>query len=236
MTDNNTFSQFHPQSFFSSDLLFIPEEGKIQENEEYEYQSLPAFIQTILDECKDSNSPCSNKTLIINQNKLKGNFIPNKTSTTFFNNFNLFSDNRKLNNNSNTDKKDICIYNMTENYMLNVKKSYRLQSYLQENPILYRNNSIECEICFHRIQTYGILCNCENVFCYDCIKLWRNENLDKGKRGTARKCPICGVESNIVIKSKSFLVGEEKKRRFNEFKQNVLNKNNSSSEKGNIIL
>ena len=238
MLDFDVFSSIDPKSQDNS--FTSKEEEKIQEKEENEvteYNNLPSFIQNIIDECKDNNSPCPNKKLKISTSiNNDSSYLIAKENNQIMNNFNLFIGLNHPLYNLNLSKDDICIYNMPESYLLNVKKSYRLQSYLQENPILYKNNIIECEICFHRIQSYGLLCNCENVFCYDCIKLWRTENTEKNKRETARKCPICGIESNMVIKSKVFLRGEDKKQKFAEFKANALAKNCNTLEKGSIIL
>jgi E3 ubiquitin-protein ligase makorin len=83
----------------------------------------------------------------------------------------------------------------------------------------YQTNTYECSICFRRIQNYGLLSNCDDVFCYDCIKQWRTEAISKNKREMFRRCPICNCESPMLIKSKNYVSGEEKKKKFYELKQ-----------------
>ena len=131
------------------------------------------------------------------------------------------------NNNSNTEPKEstcdnnsgIKLYYIQENNLLNIKRSLRLQSILQNNIPEYQNNTFECSICFRRIQNYGLLSNCDDVFCYDCIKQWRSEAISKNKREMFRRCPICNCESPMLIKSKNYVSGEEKRKKFYELKQ-----------------
>ena len=130
----------------------------------------------------------------------------------------------------NTDSKEnngIKVYNIQEAELLNIKRSYRLQSILQNNYMGYKSNTYECTICFKRIQNYGLLSNCDDVFCYDCIKQWRTEAISKNKREMFRRCPICNCESPMLIKSKTYACGEEKKKKFNDLKQEK--KNNQSN-------
>ena len=134
------------------------------------------------------------------------------------NNDNEFKENinnnieKKDNNNKNDNKNNagIKLYCIQENNLLNIKRSYRLQSILQNNISGYQNNTCECSICFRRIQNYGLLSNCDDVFCYDCIKQWRTEAISKNKREMFRRCPICNCESPMLIKSKTYISGEEK--------------------------
>ena len=132
-----------------------------------------------------------------------------------------------INNNNNSDPKEsscennsgIKLYYIQENNLLNIKRSLRLQSILQNNIPEYQNNTFECSICFRRIQNYGLLSNCDDVFCYDCIKQWRSEAISKNKREMFRRCPICNCESPMLIKSKNYVSGEEKRKKFYELKQ-----------------
>ena len=122
-------------------------------------------------------------------------------------------------NNSNKNNLNIKLYCVQENNLLNIKRSLRLQSILQNNLTGYQNNTYECSICFRRIQNYGLLSNCDDVFCYDCIKQWRTEAISKNKREMFRRCPICNCESPMLIKSKNYVSGEEKRKKFYELKQ-----------------
>ena len=129
------------------------------------------------------------------------------------------------NQNKNNDNNDLGIklYCVQENNLLNIKRSLRLQSILQNNMAGYQNNTYECSICFRRIQNYGLLSNCDDVFCYDCIKQWRTEAISKNKRVMFRRCPICNCESPMLLKSKNYVSGEEKKKKFYELKQGKKN-------------
>ena len=122
-------------------------------------------------------------------------------------------------NKENIDNNKIKLYSIQENNLFNLKRSFRLQSILQNNYIGYQSNTLECSICYRKIQNYGLLSNCDDVFCYDCIKQWRTEAISKNKREMFRRCPICNYESPMLIKSKSYVSGEEKKKKFYELKQ-----------------
>ena len=113
----------------------------------------------------------------------------------------------------------IKLYSIQENNLFNIKRSFRLQSILQNNYIGFQTNTLECSICYRKIQNYGLLSNCDDVFCYDCIKQWRTEAISKNKREMFRRCPICNFESPMLIKSKNYVSGEEKKKKFYELKQ-----------------
>ena len=130
------------------------------------------------------------------------------------------TNNNDINNNENKDNNlGIKFYCIQENNLLNIKRSLRLQNILQNNIAGYQTNTYECSICFRRIQNYGLLSNCDDVFCYDCIKQWRTEAISKNKREMFRRCPICNCESPMLIKSKNYVSGEEKKKKFYELKQ-----------------
>ena len=99
----------------------------------------------------------------------------------FFNKKTNDDENNKENIDNNTANK-IKLYSIQENNLFNIKRSYRLQSILQNNYIGFQNNILECSICYRKIQNYGLLSNCDDVFCYDCIKQWRTEAISKNKR------------------------------------------------------
>ena len=136
----------------------------------------------------------------------------------FFNDVKKEAQNNKENIDNNTANK-IKLYSIQENNLFNIKRSFRLQSILQNNYIGFQNNTLECSICYRKIQNYGLLSNCDDVFCYDCIKQWRTEAISKNKREMFRRCPICNFESPMLIKSKNYVSGEEKKKKFYELKQ-----------------
>ena len=136
----------------------------------------------------------------------------------FFNEVKKETENNKENIDNNITNK-IKLYSIQENNLFNIKRSFRLQSILQNNYIGFQNNTLECSICYRKIQNYGLLSNCDDVFCYDCIKQWRKEAISKNKREMFRRCPICNFESPMLIKSKNYVSGEEKKKKFYELKQ-----------------
>ena len=136
----------------------------------------------------------------------------------FFNDVKKDTQNNKENIDNNITNK-IKLYSIQENNLFNIKRSFRLQSILQNNYIGFQNNTLECSICYRKIQNYGLLSNCDDVFCYDCIKQWRTEAISKNKREMFRRCPICNFESPMLIKSKNYVSGEEKKKKFYELKQ-----------------
>ncbi len=86
------------------------------------------------------------------------------------NNNNIFENQKNNNNESNNKNLGIKLYYVQENNLLNIKRSLRLQSILQNNMAGYQSNTYECSIYFRRIQNYGLLSNCDDAFCYDCIK------------------------------------------------------------------
>ena len=130
----------------------------------------------------------------------------------FFNEVKKETENNKENIDNNITNK-IKLYSIQENNLFNIKRSFRLQSILQNNYIGFQNNTLECSICYRKIQNYGLLSNCDDVFCYDCIKQWRTEAISKNKREMFRRCPICNFESPMLIKSKNYVSGEEKKKK-----------------------
>ena len=131
----------------------------------------------------------------------------------------FFNKPEDVSNKENEDNNTIKLYSIQENNLFNIKRSFRLQSILQNNYMGYQKNILECSICYRKIQNYGLLSNCDDVFCYDCIKQWRTEAISKNKREMFRRCPICNFESPMLIKSKNYVSGEEKRKKFYELKQ-----------------
>ena len=172
-------------------------------NEDEEYKNLPEFIKSMIGNIYNSSSPKvsnskeQNKT--INSNEIT-KFIPSH-------NVDILKD------------RNIKIFNIRDSNLSIMKKSLKLRSILQNNQKDYMDNIKECSICFRVIINYGLLSNCDDIFCYECIKQWRNEAKLKNKRGMFRRCPICNCESPLLIKSKFYLTGEEKRQKMIEFRQ-----------------
>ena len=116
--------------------------------------------------------------------------------------------------NSPNEKIPINLY-FNDNNMKIFFESLKLQSLIMGNFFNYKFNIKECSLCFQKIKKYGLLSNCNDIFCYNCIQEWRKEAILKNKRELFRKCPICGIESYFLIKSNKFIYGEEKKERIN---------------------
>jgi len=207
-----------------------PKSPNIEFNEEEEYKNLPDFIKSMIGTMYYSSSRKSSnsdhfKASQINQQHHKPNIISD------FNPINGLNFNINLNSNKDDieeekiDEGNIKVFNIKENNLLIMKKSYRLNNILQDDEYNYKNNIKECSICFRIIINYGLLSNCDDIFCYECIKQWRNEAKKKSKRERFRRCPLCNKESPLLIKSKFYLVGEEKKQKMLEFR-NENNNNN----------
>ena len=207
-----------------------PKSPNMEFNEEEEYKNLPDFIKSMIGTMYYSSSRKSSnsdhfKASQINQQHHKSNIISD------FNPINSLNFNINLNSNNDDieeekiDEGNIKVFNIKENNLLIMKKSYRLNNILQDDEYNYKNNIKECSICFRIIINYGLLSNCDDIFCYECIKQWRNEAKKKSKRERFRRCPLCNKESPLLIKSKFYLVGEEKKQKMLEFR-NENNNNN----------
>jgi hypothetical protein len=207
-----------------------PKSPNIEFNEEEEYKNLPDFIKSMIGTMYYSSSRKSSnsdhfKASQINQQHHKPNIISDFNPINGLNfNINLNSNNDDIEEEK-IDEGNIKVFNIKENNLLIMKKSYRLNNILQDDEYNYKNNIKECSICFRIIINYGLLSNCDDIFCYECIKQWRNEAKKKSKRERFRRCPLCNKESPLLIKSKFYLVGEEKKQKMLEFR-NENNNNN----------
>ena len=207
-----------------------PKSPNMEFNEEEEYKNLPDFIKSMIGTMYYSSSRKSSnsdhfKASQINQQHHKSNIISDFNPINGLNfNINLNSNNDDIEEEK-IDEGNIKVFNIKENNLLIMKKSYRLNNILQDDEYNYKNNIKECSICFRIIINYGLLSNCDDVFCYECIKQWRNEAKKKSKRERFRRCPLCNKESPLLIKSKFYLVGEEKKQKMLEFR-NENNNNN----------
>ena len=207
-----------------------PKSPNMEFNEEEEYKNLPDFIKSMIGTMYYSSSRKSSnsdhfKSSQINQQHHKSNIISDFNPINGLNfNINLNSNNDDIEEEK-IDEGNIKVFNIKENNLLIMKKSYRLNNILQDDEYNYKNNIKECSICFRIIINYGLLSNCDDIFCYECIKQWRNEAKKKSKRERFRRCPLCNKESPLLIKSKFYLVGEEKKKKMLEFR-NENNNNN----------
>ena len=186
-------------------------------NEDEEYKDLPEFLKSIIGNIynnsssqKSSNSKDQIKNCNSNKYNNSLNIKINKFATTSSENNNFKNGNIK-------------IFNIKDSNLSIMKKSLKLRSILSDNQADYMSNIKECSICFRVIINYGLLSNCDDIFCYECIKQWRNEAKSKSKREMFRRCPLCNRESPLLIKSKVYLTGEEKKQKMIEYRQESNN-------------
>ena len=208
-----------------------PKSPNIEFNAEEEYKNLPDFIKSMIGNMYYSSSRKSSnsdhfKVPNINQSSNSNIMI---SSFNPINNINI-NKNIIINDieEEKSDEGNIKIFNIKDTNLSIMKKSYRLKNILQDDEINYKNNIKECSICFRIIINYGLLSNCDDIFCYECIKQWRNEAKKKSKRERFRRCPLCNKESPLLIKSKFYLVGEEKKQKMIEFRNENINEKNNA--------
>ena len=208
-----------------------PKSPNIEFNAEEEYKNLPDFIKSMIGNMYYSSSRKSSnsdhfKVPSINQSS------NNNIMISSFNPINNININKNIIMNDieeeKSDEGNIKIFNIKDTNLSIMKKSYRLKNILQDDEINYKNNIKECSICFRIIINYGLLSNCDDIFCYECIKQWRNEAKKKSKRERFRRCPLCNKESPLLIKSKFYLVGEEKKQKMIEFRNENINEKNNA--------
>jgi len=216
----------------SKEITESPKSPNIEFNAEEEYKNLPDFIKSMIGNIYYSSSRKSSNSDHLKVSNISHNANNNITISNFnsINNINDFSNNNIINFNKIEEEKldegKIKIFNIKDSNLSIMKKSFRLNNILQDDLVNYRNNIKECSICFRNIINYGLLSNCDDIFCYECIRQWRNEAKQKSKRERFRRCPLCNKESPLLIKSKTYLTGEEKKQKMLEFRNENNNNNN----------
>ena len=216
----------------SKEITESPKSPNIEFNAEEEYKNLPDFIKSMIGNIYYSSSRKSSNSDHFKVSNINHNANNNITISDFnsINNINDFSNNNIINFNKIEEEKldegKIKIFNIKDSNLSIMKKSFRLNNILQDDLVNYRNNIKECSICFRNIINYGLLSNCDDIFCYECIRQWRNEAKQKSKRERFRRCPLCNKESPLLIKSKTYLIGEEKKQKMLEFRNENNNNNN----------
>jgi E3 ubiquitin-protein ligase makorin len=73
----------------------------------------------------------------------------------------------------------------------------------------FASSGLHLGICYENPAAYtrkfGLLQNCEHVFCLKCIREWRGlESAESFGREAVRTCPLCRIESHMVIPSDTF--------------------------------
>uniref|UniRef100_A0A1Q3EWL5 RING-type E3 ubiquitin transferase n=2 Tax=Culex tarsalis TaxID=7177 RepID=A0A1Q3EWL5_CULTA len=104
---------------------------------------------------------------------------------------------------------------------------------------IQRSKDKICGICLEvilekpgREQRFGILPNCNHIFCLECIRTWRKaKNFEnKIKRG----CPTCRVSSDFVCPSVVWVEGsDEKDKLINDYKKACNTTNCKHFQQGN---
>jgi len=71
-----------------------------------------------------------------------------------------------------------------------------------------------CEICSCDVEAakrlYGVLDNCDHVFCYECIVSWKRS---KYSNAESESCPVCKVRSAFITPTKHWYDNKEDKYR-----------------------
>ena len=208
------------------DNMNFQEKSEKEYKEDEEYKNLPEFIKSMIGNIYNSssqNTSYSNEDKHMNSTINKNNKQNKKLNANKVSKFNSLNNINNFDNYNMVNNKNIKVYNIKDSNLTIMKNSLRIRSIFQDNYKDYMNNIKECSICFRVIINYGLLSNCDDIFCYECIKLWRNEAKSKNKREMFRRCPICNCESPLLIKSKFYLVGEEKRKKMIEFRQETNN-------------
>lgn len=111
-----------------------------------------------------------------------------------------------------------------EYYCRSGKRCYSYNCIFQhtDEPIEAKDSETMCGICYEDIidtnKRYGLLQNCNHIYCLNCIKTYRSGQMNSSISLTNRlKCPICREHSRFVLPSKYNLKGEHKKNGFKRF-------------------
>jgi hypothetical protein len=80
-----------------------------------------------------------------------------------------------------------------------------------------------CEICSHDVEAekhlYGVLDNCDHIFCYECIVSWKRS---KYSNAESESCPVCKVRSSFITPSKHWFENKDDKNRIVKTHKNHL--------------
>lgn len=81
--------------------------------------------------------------------------------------------------------------------------------------------AVECGICMENPaalgRKFGLLQNCDHPFCLECVRSWRgSDNAEVFGRENVRSCPLCRVESFVIIPSETFETDVDEKDRLLE--------------------
>lgn len=81
-----------------------------------------------------------------------------------------------------------------------------------------KKNEDNCSICFDPVlDNYGLLVNCDHLFCLDCLRTWRGSK--EASKEAKRSCPLCRSISDFIVPSKVFLTGKAKESMIKNYKK-----------------
>jgi len=78
-----------------------------------------------------------------------------------------------------------------------------------------------CGICLEDVigeKRFGLLSSCDHTFCFDCIMQWRRTRNTANESDT-KNCPECVQPSDLVVPSRHYAYGDERRRLVDEFKK-----------------
>ena len=131
-------------------------------------------------------------------------------------------------NTHNKEHKELCKFYMTGNCRFGIACKNRHDDSVSPD-IATSNDDMkpECGICMS-IPTkgvYGILNNCNCIFCLECVREWRRDGKSVTKSTEqVRLCPLCRRQSHFVVPSTKSLSGDEKELLVQTYKEIMSSK------------
>ncbi|PWN48010.1 hypothetical protein IE53DRAFT_320177, partial [Violaceomyces palustris] len=83
---------------------------------------------------------------------------------------------------------------------------------------------VTCGICIDTPHVFGLLENCDHVFCLDCLKAWRwakEKDVALIESGVTKQCPTCRAQSHFITPSHMARKGEAKARAIERYKDKL---------------
>jgi E3 ubiquitin-protein ligase makorin len=102
----------------------------------------------------------------------------------------------------------------------------RIEREMEEAFAVQCSKEKACGICMEVVweketdKRFGILENCNHIFCLDCIRQWRSSKVYENK--IVKACPECRVKSDYVTPSKYWFDNEEAKKKIIQEYKNSL--------------
>jgi len=120
-------------------------------------------------------------------------------------------------------------------YLINDDKEAKCQHFkncsqeneeeILENCKIQDSEKQVCKICLDIVwekpnsseRRFGVLENCDHIFCLACIREWRKTKISD--RSAVRGCPECRQESNFIIPSNYVVKGQDKTKLITDYKK-----------------